>query len=140
MKLPVVLVALLAVAPAVAEEPAAPAPDADRVAIMLAIDAARNEPFVEPAGDIRAMLLRQNPELAAPDCGVRYKQLRVAGQEDSLTLLVAPQGRCRELPGMPPQWVLTVKVGVQRAAPAEAKSDAKDAVKSDTSTDNNKKE
>lgn len=92
-----------------AAEPA-PAPDNARVNIMRAIEAAKDEPFLEPKGDLKAMLLKQNPELAAPDCGVRYKQLAVAHAPGKLTLLIAPQGRCRALPGMPPQWVLQIGV------------------------------
>jgi hypothetical protein len=104
-----------AVAPAAAGTATdAVAPDESRLNLLRALAAAKDLPFVEPVGDLKAMLLRQNPELAAADCGVRYKQLEVAGAGESLTLLVAPQGRCRNTPGMPPQWVLTVKVAQPR--------------------------
>lgn len=85
---------------------------------MRAIAAAGDKPFIEPAGDLRALLLGQNPTLAAPDCGVRYKLLDVEGG-DALTLLVAPQGRCRREPGMPPQWVLQVGVAVRPVPPPQ---------------------
>jgi hypothetical protein len=96
------------------QPPASPAPDESRINIMRAILAAKDRPFIEPTGEIKAMLLRQNPSLAAPDCGVRYKQLAVEGSPDSITLLVEPQGRCRQEPGMPPQWVVNVAIEVQR--------------------------
>jgi len=117
-----------AVAPAQAPSPASmpvqaaaalpPPPDAARLKIMRAIAAAGDKPFIEPAGDLRALLLGQNPTLAAPDCGVRYKLLDVEGG-DALTLLVAPQGRCRREPGMPPQWVLQVGVAVRPVPPPQ---------------------
>lgn len=92
----------------------APAADESRVKLMRALEAAKDQPFIEPTGDIKAMLLSQTPSLAAPDCGVRYKPLAVEGEANALTILVAPQGRCLAEPGMLPQWVLKVGVDVRR--------------------------
>lgn len=107
--------ALLTAAGAATAEPTATAPDAGEspgLQIMRAIEAAKDQPFLEPEGDLKAMLLNQNPELAAPDCGVRYKPL--SQHNGIVTLLIAAQGRCRNIPGMPPQWVLQIGAEAKR--------------------------
>lgn len=96
-------------ASAPAASPTAPAANTSRLNIMRAMLAAKDQPYLEPKGDLKKLLLQQNPELAAPDCGVRYKQLDVADSPGMLTLLVAPQGRCKGAGGAPAEWVLQLK-------------------------------